>query len=48
MAFSDKGKDKDVVLEFNSQTIGEKVYRQKGNSPDRWLKSLNAILSEKN
>jgi len=48
MAFRDKRKDKYVVLKFNSQTIGEKVYCQEGNSPDRWLKSLNSILSEKN
>jgi len=32
---------------FNSQTVGEKVYSQEGNSPDQRLKSLSFLLSEK-
>ena len=30
-----------VILILGSQTVGDKIHSQKGNSPDRQLRSLN-------
>ena len=31
------------ILILGSQTVGDKIHSQKGNSPDRQLRSLNAV-----